>query len=363
MKKLLILLIIPFFLTGCFDYQELNNRAVIAGVAIDYQEDAFLVDLEILNNKKSSSQEEESDKTYYVSGTGSTLDEAFQTAHSRLSKDPYYSHLKVLILGTELAEEKLADVLDYMIRDATIRNIFLPVIAKGVSAKEVLESTTKENPVVSTSIQSMIENNKTNDSISILRDFETFVNDIIDPYRDGYINTVSKEEDTIYLSGVAAFHEKQLSFFLGVDDAIVFNTLNNDSTNYYVNLACENDKEEYLTIKLYQNEGTNFEFQKNTITVKSKLNASIIEDGCGYDFRDADIYPSLEEKFQPIIEEEFTQVINDLKSHQTDILGINSLYYKKYRTPLDSWYQQNFLYDIEVTINKNGLIFEVNQND
>ena len=112
MKKLLILLIVPFFLTGCFDYQELNNRAVIAGVAIDYQEDAFLVDLEILNNKKSSSQEEESDKTYYVSGSGSTLDEAFQIAHSRLSKDPYYSHLKLLILATELAEEKLADVLD-----------------------------------------------------------------------------------------------------------------------------------------------------------------------------------------------------------------------------------------------------------
>lgn len=363
MKKLLILLIIPLFLTGCFDYQELNNRAIIAGVAIDYQENSFEVDLEILNNKKNNSQENESDKTYYVSGIGTTLDEAFQTAHSKLSKDPYYSHLKLLILGTELAEEKLEDVLDYMIRDAAIRNIFFPIVAKGTSAKEILESTTKENSVVSTSIQSMIENNKTTDSISVIKDFATFVNDIIDPYSDGYINTVSKKENTIYLSGVAAFREKKLAFFLGVDDAIVFNTLNNDSTNYYVNLACENKKEKYFTIKLYQNKGTNFEFQKNTIVVKSQLYASIIEDGCGYDFRDSNIYPNLEEKFQPIIEEEFTRVINDLKSNQTDILGINSLYYKKYKTPLDSWYQQNFLYDIKVTINKNGLIFEVNQND
>ena len=30
MKKLLLLLIIPLFLTGCYDYQELNNRAIIA---------------------------------------------------------------------------------------------------------------------------------------------------------------------------------------------------------------------------------------------------------------------------------------------------------------------------------------------
>ena len=38
MKKIWIILILPFFLTGCYDYQELNNRAVIAGIAIDYKE-------------------------------------------------------------------------------------------------------------------------------------------------------------------------------------------------------------------------------------------------------------------------------------------------------------------------------------
>ena len=164
MKKLLLLLIIPLFLTGCYDYQELNNRAIIAGVAIDYEEDAFHIDLEILNNKKSSNQEEESSKTYYVKGSGPTLDKAFQDCHSRLSKEPYYSHLKILILGEEVAKEKLSEVLDYMIRDAAIRNIFLPVLAKGSKASEILETTTTENPIVSTSIQSMIENNKTNDT-------------------------------------------------------------------------------------------------------------------------------------------------------------------------------------------------------
>ena len=88
MKKILCLLIIPLFLTGCYDYQELNNRAVIAGIAIDYKEEEFFVDLEILNNKKGNGQEEESDKTYYVEGYGSTLTEAFQNCHLKLSKDP-----------------------------------------------------------------------------------------------------------------------------------------------------------------------------------------------------------------------------------------------------------------------------------
>ena len=363
MKKLLLLLIIPLFLTGCYDYQELNNRAIIAGVAIDYEEDAFHINLEILNNKKSSNQEEESSKTYYVKGSGPTLDKAFQDCHSRLSKEPYYSHLKILILGEEVAKEKLSEVLDYMIRDAAIRNIFLPVLAKGSKASEILETTTTENPIVSTSIQSMIENNKTNDSISILKDFEEFTSEIIDPYRDGYINTISKDEDTLLLSGIAAFHEYEFSFFLDTEEAITFNTLNNDSTNYYINIPCENKKEKYITIKLYQNDGTSFEFQENNITVQSKLNASIVEDSCHYDFRKPDTYNKLANLAKPLIEEEYQNVINKLKEEKTDILGISDQYYKKYRTPLDSWYTWNFAYDIEVNINKNGLIFEVKENE
>ena len=364
MKKLIFLFsIILLFMTGCYDYQELNNRAVIAGVAIDFEDDTFYIDLEILNNKKSSSQEEESNKTYYIQGSGSTLDKAFQDCHSRISKDPYYSHLKVLILGEEVAKEKLSDVLDYMIRDAAIRNIFLPVLAKGSKASEILEATTSENPVVSTSIQSMIENNKTNDSISILKDFEEFTSEIIDPYRDGYINTISKDEDTLLLSGIAAFHGYELATFLDTEEAIAFNTLNNDSTNYYITIPCENRQEEAVTIKLYQNDGTSFSFQENNITVKSKLNATIIEDSCHYDFRDPSVYQKLATLAKPLIEKDFQNVIGKLKEKQTDILGINETYYQKYRTPLDNWYQYNFTYNIEVNINKNGLIFEVNGNE
>ncbi len=363
MKKIFFLLLIPFFLTGCYDYQELNNRAVIAGIAIDYKEDEFWVDLEILNNKKGNGQEEESDKTYYIEGSGSTLPEAFQNCHLKLSKDPYYSHLKVLIIGEEVAKEKMLDVLDYMIRDPSIRNIFLPVVAKDVEAKDILESVTTENPVVSTSIQSMIENNTSNDSVSVIKDFENFLNTIIDPYQDGYINTITKTQDTLKINGVAAFKNDRLQTILDVHETVTFNTLNNDSTNYYVHMACPNDSEKKITINLYQNEGTGFEFSENGILIKSSLNAMIIEDDCNFDFRDPEVYQKLSNDFAPIVQKDFQEVLEILKANQTDILGINKAYYQKYRTPLNNWYEQNFSYDIQVNINKNGLIFEVNEND
>lgn len=363
MKKIWILLILSFFLTGCYDYQELNNRAVIAGVAIDYKEEEFFIDLEILNNKKGSGQEENENKTYYIEGSGKTLPEAFTNAHLKISKDPYYAHLKILIISEKTAKEKLLDVLDYMIRDPSIRNIFLPIVAKDVEAKEILECTTTENPVVSTAIQSMIENNKTSDSVSIIKDFEKFFNAIIDPYQDAYLNTITKKEDALKIDGIAAFHNEELTLLLDETQSSTFNTLNNDANSYLVNMPCPNNQEETITINFHNKDKTSFEFQDNQIKIKSKLSGTIVQDSCKYDFRDAKVYQELNEQFKPIIEQEYKKVIELLKYNQTDILGINNQYYKKNREPLEKWYEKEFIYDIQININKNGLIFEVNQND
>ena len=52
MKKLLILLIIPFILSGCYDYNELNDLAIISGIGIDYENEEYIVTYEILSTKK-----------------------------------------------------------------------------------------------------------------------------------------------------------------------------------------------------------------------------------------------------------------------------------------------------------------------
>ena len=362
-KLLLLLLVLPFLATGCFDYQELNNRAVIAGIAIDYVQDNYAVTFEILNNKKSTSGEEESDKTYTLEGEGKTLPEAFQDCSLKISKDPYFAHLKVLILSEVVAQEKMLDVLDYFIRDASIRNIFYPVVAQDSSAKDILKSTTTENPIVSTSIQSMLENNKMNNGVVVRKDFEDFLNEVIDPYQDAYLNTIIKEEDTLVLKGIAAFKDHQLKTILSTEDAIAFNTLNNDSTNYYISSVCPNDSTQSITINLYDNTGTDFSFEEDAVQIKSHLTASIITDGCKFDLRDPEVYTTIDKLFEPLIEQHFQNAIKIIQKNQTDILGINNRYYKKNKKALEDWYTKDFTFDIQLNVNKNGLIFEVNENE
>ena len=50
MKKI-ILIISLFMLTGCYDYQEINDLAIISAIGVDYKDDEYIITLEVLSDK------------------------------------------------------------------------------------------------------------------------------------------------------------------------------------------------------------------------------------------------------------------------------------------------------------------------
>lgn len=363
MKKIFILVILTFFLTGCYDYQELNNRAIITGISLDYIEEEIVLNYEIMSTKKSDSKESEESKSYFVEGRGKTISEAFQKADLKLSKEPTLFHLKVLIMSEEIATEKISDILDYLIRNPEIYNIFYPVVAKDIEAREILKTTNKENPNSSETIENMLENNKASNTITADINFEIFLSQTIDSKTDSYVNVISKNEDGLALDGIAVFKKDKLSTILNIEESASFNTLNNKSPNYYIKTTCKDDSSKYISINLYNNDKTEIEFKDQKIIFKSNLEASIVEDNCNIDFRNPEKYQELDEQFKTIIKENFETVYKTLQENQTDILEIQSAYYKKNRQDLTNWYQYDVQFDINLKVNKNGLIFEVKEHE
>lgn len=357
MKKLWVIIFLTFFLTGCFDYQELNTRAIISGIAIDYENEEYLLNLEILNNKKSENEENASAKTYYVEGTGQTISEAFSNCHLKIAKEPYYAHLKVVILSESTAKEKLKEVVDYFIREPSVRNIFLPVVSKNAAAKDILENTSKENPVVSTAIQNLILDNKANDTVSVLKDFEVFTEELINPYLYGYINTISKEEDTLYLAGIAVFKNMKLATYLDEEETSLLNVLKGQTKNYVLN---NNQSDNVTAIGLYDN-SLNLSFTEKGLVFKTKHQASLLETTYSLDLRKKESYEQLQREFEPILKDKIAALLQKLVAKQIDLLEIQNTYYKKYKKTLDNWYTLKADIETTITLNKNGLTFEVIQ--
>lgn len=363
MKKILCLILLCCLLTGCYDYQELNNRAIITGISIDYQNHEYLTNFEIMSTQKNSSEENSESKAYYVTGSNSTLAESFQNATLSLSKDATYSHLKVVLLSKEVAENHMHEVLDYLVRDPEIHNIFYPLIVEGSLAEAALKCTTKENPVTSVAIQNMLDNNKSSETVNVKVNFETVYNDILDPHKDAYLNVVTIKDNKITLDGIALLKNENLVTILGANESSTFHVLNNNSEDYFIKTACQDDPSKFIILNLYHNKKTKIKITKEDINITSLLEGNIIEDNCNYDFSKPNTYEKVANTFLEITKGNFNNVMTILSHTKSDALGLEDIYYKKTKNELTNWDTLPINYHLAIIINKNGLIFEVKTHE
>ena len=90
MKKIIILFITLLLCTGCFDYKEINDLAIISAIGINFNDNNYEITLEVLNDQidKDSSKI----TSYIKTGTGKNLTTAIENAADKLSKKPTFNH-------------------------------------------------------------------------------------------------------------------------------------------------------------------------------------------------------------------------------------------------------------------------------
>lgn len=127
----------------------LSERAIVAGLAIDYVDDAFLVSAQIL---LPSSDDSKSSGIAVSSAEGKTIGEALAKISSETSMLVAMSHCNLILLGEELIKDKAYVALDYMIRNAYLSENALILTTEG-QAKEILSAKTAYSDMTSFYIQ------------------------------------------------------------------------------------------------------------------------------------------------------------------------------------------------------------------
>lgn len=359
MKKILILVIMCFFTSGCYDYVELNDLSIVSGIGIDKNENEYEITYEILNDKKQG-KESAQQKSILISGTGSTLPEALINATKKSPKQAYFAHLKLLVLSNSVADEDMEQLVEYFLRNPNIRSEFYMVITTNSTSKDIYDSASEESPVISEQINTMIERNfKTKNNITT-DNFEKIVIDFLEKGYDAIIPTISLEEKEISLNGNALFDGYNLKSLLDSEESLNLNILKSEAKNAIYSFNCPNNSEEKITLNIYDS-GTEFKIDdKNKLKIKVSLMAEIKEYACKDSLKDIDTY----QKYDKLYAKEFETKLNDfyqiLIDDKADVLGIGKKLYNKTRKyDKDAWANLEYDLNVDLKINKDGLIFEV----
>ena len=354
MKKILIIILTLLLCTGCFDYKEINDLAIINAIGVDYENDEYVITLEILNDQidKDSSKI----TSYTKVGHGKNLTSAIENAADKLSKQLIFNHIKLMILSKSIIEEKFENIIDLFLRNTYFRENFYVISTTKNKPETLLNHTTNEAPIASTAITDTLESIRYSSNTNVLKKFDEMVEEVITYGIDTCFSNITLKDNEFIVDGMSIFNNYSYKSNLSNEYVKIYNLLtdNFDRPTYTINY----DNLSFTTA--INNGKINAEIKSGTINVTGNLMGRIIDNDPKFNIRDPKNLERIDNDFTNLLNKKISEFIKVLQDNNSDILGITRNYYKKTRTKdKDYWLKLDIKSNIKFNINKKGLIYDV----
>ena len=376
MKKILILIPLLFCLTGCYNYRELNDLAIVSGISIDKNEDEYIVNAEVINPKKQqdASSGKEPEFVVYTS-KGTSMQEAFRKIIKESPKKLYGAQMDVLIIDEETAKKELKNILDFFSRDPEIRSEFYVLVGKST---DVLEITTPLDKISSKNILDSLESNNSYLGFSNLVTYHDLIDNYLNPNIELALPSVevvgddtngdsieniesTSAEAASIITNIAIFKDNKFVGYLTEEESQAYNMVMNSAkttlmkTNY-------KDNEFIISEILNSSADIKIDIKKKKVTISIKGKATIAEANYSGNLEDAKEISKIQKDLNKTTEK---FIKNSLKStiqkYNSDIYGFRDMFYKQdpkaYKKLKNNWYKETFP-NLEIEVKSDITIFE-----
>lgn len=270
--RLLILIVFCTFLTGCWNYQELNNSYIVAGVAIDKSEDPGLYDVTIESVNMKDTDYEPNMQSYKIETMGEGIFDAVRDMIKISSKKLYWSHVRTLVVSEDVARDSILPTLDWIARDQEPRLAMDIYISRANTAKEIFDSESFATDIRSFELDVMINENENLINVPTKKVYE-LINDLALPKTHTVLPVI--EIDSIHgkmtnvLCGGAVFNNDRLVGFLDNEDILPYLFIKNKVNGGLINVKDEEVPNDDVILEIFKN--------------KTRVNPIITEENISFD--------------------------------------------------------------------------------
>ncbi len=218
---LLTIILTTIFLTGCWNYKEVDKLSLMAGLAVDKSSsgNGYEITAEIID--VSSSDKSPTFNSVRIQSEGLTIFDGIRNMINTSAKVLYWSHATTVIVSKEVAKDGILPIIDWIIRDSEPRLSIYIIVSKENTAKEILSSKSLSTKIRSFEIKDMIVSNKRLSKIP-----NTQVHDLYNailakgfyPVIPTVSEALSENQLTMILSGGAILKGDALAGFIDLDD-------------------------------------------------------------------------------------------------------------------------------------------------
>jgi len=375
MKKIFACILCALLLTGCWDVKELNNIGIVGALGLDKDNNTgeFIVTSQVLRPAalKTEGGSVEKSPIEIITTKGYTIFEAMRNITQQLDRKAFFAHVKIIVIGEQLARDGVQDILDFLARSHEIYRTTWLIIAKDTNARDILGAKKGIEAVQSTYMSDIIENRRFNSEVStanildfLKRKTGSEINPVAGVMRiieEANLPAEKKEEPTttgVKLSGTAVFKKDKLVGYLDDIETRGLNWITGKVESGLINVLSPFEEGKLIAIEIKKASSKikpEIVDGKISFTIEVKEEGALVEEQGTLDVSKLEIVKEIEKAKNDVIENEIKKAIDKIqKEYNSDILGFGSAFRRKYpkewRKIKDNWESMfpNIQYDIKV---------------
>ena len=345
MKKMIFIIPIIFLLTGCYNYREINELAIVSGVNIRKVDDEIELTTEVINPKKEqdASSGEEPEFIIYTSRAKS-VQEAIRKMMKESPRKMYGAHIEILVIDEGIAREYLMDILDSFARNPEIRSEFKVLVGKS---DDILKITTPLEKISSENIRNSLENNNKYLGFANVVTYHELISNVLNPNIElvlpvlsmkGNVNLGEDKENisntsvkaTSIIDGMAIFRNNKLIGYLTEEESLTYNILRDSAKNFFIRTSGHDN--EYIVHEIIRlSSKMEFDRNKNEMKITLTGKSAISEVNEKIDLENLEEVSKLEKKLNQELKKMVERSILSIqKKYNSDIFGFGDVIYKSY---------------------------------
>lgn len=376
MKKFVLIIITLFILlisSGCYNYKEINDMAIVSSIGIDKdnKNDKYIVSAQIMNSKESEDSED-SQITVYTK-EGDTVHEALRNITLKSPRKLYGNHLSKIVLSEEVAKEGIDNILDTFNRVTEVRNEFIITIVKEDKASDVLKVLTTTESIPAEYVKLSLKIADKTSGLTYATKLDEFISLYlkkgIDPVvpvlkidkkekKGTTINNITTTNpiSKIVIEDLAVTNKGKLETYLKNEEVIGYNFLRNQIQKMIIPVKCD-DENNYASISILKNKTkSSAEKKDNKYIINFNINseAIITEYNCRKDLTDEKVIKKLEKDTEKKIKRYIKKSLNKQKETKGKFLGLERIIYLDYPKYKNEDYSVK--YNVNVNLVRKGEI-------
>ncbi|AXN38016.1 MULTISPECIES: Ger(x)C family spore germination protein [Peribacillus] len=352
---LLLMMIGTTFTSGCWDKKELNEIAIVSAMGIDKDKEGKLVGtFQIINPGNVAGALQGGGGTNpaisVYRATGNNVLGLDSIASTKISRDMYFAHANLIVIGEEIAkEEGIYAIFDAFERSPEFRATSRIVIARGVKARDIVETLTAIDKVSAEKVIRTIESSEKQQGRSISVNLQEVIKNLVstgkEPIISGFTvkgntdkedkmeNTQTSDiEANPTTAGIGVFKDGKLIDWLDGNKAIGSMWVLDRIAHTNLNIDW-NDKKDAITYQVKRqktNVAAKMKNGKPKMLIKVLVEGDIREANVPVNLNSPHVLIDIEKKLAKDLKKEMEDAIVRAQKNKSDIFGFGEIMHESH---------------------------------